>query len=263
MKKYYKEILIYIKMSQSVYKYRIYCNTEADYVYSWGNTEPTTCPNDTAHSIDTNSIAIIETISTQTIKAEENSDGYFETTHVVMNIPTGSPGDITTYDVTWPMDIILWRTFITPTSDMIGDSISVLAAPETTVGVLTASASIGQTTISVNSTVLGNVSRGFLITLYDGVNKNVCGRCTEVNTTNSTISFQTAITNNFSAGTAVKISIYVLNNINITDTTTIDIGTKGFKGKGVPSGLIMRVYYTNNSGTSKIVRWRPEYYSVG
>ena len=54
------------------------------------------------------------------------------------------------------MDILLWKTILTPTPDMIGDTISVLAVPETTVGVLTVGASIGDTVLNVNSTVTDN-----------------------------------------------------------------------------------------------------------
>jgi len=250
-------------MTTEVYKYRIWCVTENAYVYSWGTVEPTTCPNNPAHTIDTNSITIVETVSTTAVTAEENSNGYFETTHIIMNVPTGSPGDVVTQDVTWPMDILLWKTLLTPTSDMIGDLISVLASPETTVGVAAVPINIGDTTISVNSTVTANTERGFLITLDDGVNKNVCGRCTAVDAIGGTISFQTPTVNSFAAGTPVKISVYVLNNIRIIDTNIIDIGAKGFKGKTIPVGLILRIYYTNNSGTSKTVVWRAEYYANG
>ena len=68
--------------------YRIWCDTESAYVYTWDTVEPTTCPNDSGHAIS-GPIVIMETVSTQTIKAEENSDGYFETTHIVMDVLTG------------------------------------------------------------------------------------------------------------------------------------------------------------------------------
>ena len=250
-------------MTTSVHNYRIWCVTESAYVYTWGTETPTVCPNNPAHTIDANSITIVETVSTNAVTAEENSNGYFETTHIIMNVPVGTPGDIVTQDITWPMDILLWKTLLTPTSDMIGDVISVLASPETTVGVATAPVNIGVTTINVNSTVTANTQRGFLITLDDGVNKDVCGRCTAVDANAGTISFQTATVNSFTAGTPVKISVYVLNNIRIIDTNIIDIGGKGFKGKTIPVGLTLRIYYTNNSGTSKTVVWRAEYYANG
>jgi len=41
-------------------KYRIYCNDCADYIYTWGETTPTTCPINTSHDIDVESITIID-----------------------------------------------------------------------------------------------------------------------------------------------------------------------------------------------------------
>jgi hypothetical protein len=44
------------------YVYRVWCVTEAAYVETdWGTSAPTECPNNPAHEIDTNSIAIIKT----------------------------------------------------------------------------------------------------------------------------------------------------------------------------------------------------------
>jgi hypothetical protein len=44
------------------YVYRIWCVTEGAYVETgWETTEPTECPNDPGHTIDTDSIAIIKT----------------------------------------------------------------------------------------------------------------------------------------------------------------------------------------------------------
>ena len=106
--------------------------------------------------------------------------------------------------------------------------------------------------------------RGFLVNLYDGVNNNVLGRCTNVNAGAGTISVETPVTNAFAAGTTyVQIGVFVLKDIYVADTATIDIGLKGSKGKTVTAGMILRVLYTNNSGTSKTLRWRSEYYNLG
>ena len=50
-------------MTTTVYKYRIYCNTEAAYVYTWGTSEPTVCPNNNGHSINTSLTSVVETVS--------------------------------------------------------------------------------------------------------------------------------------------------------------------------------------------------------
>lgn len=47
----------------TVHQYRVYCQTEGAYVYTWGSTAPTTCPHNTGHTIDTNSISIVDTVS--------------------------------------------------------------------------------------------------------------------------------------------------------------------------------------------------------
>jgi hypothetical protein len=161
------------------------------------------------------------------------------------------------------MNVLLWRTLITPTTDMIGDSMSVVASPETTIGVATATVNIGDTVLYVNSTVTDNIWRGFLVNLFDGVNKDFLGRCTAKDAGAGTITVQTAPTHSFAPGSAVQIGVYTLKDIHISDTSTIDIGTKGFKGKTITAGMKLRVLYTNNSGTSKTLRWRPEYYNLG
>lgn len=258
-------------MTTQVHKYCIWCDTESANVYTWATSTPTVCPNNNTHSINTNLTTIVETVSSNQVEvtsgkiiAQENSDGYFETSHIEMSISSGTPGAITPHDVTWPMDFLLWRTLFTPTADMVGDYISVVASPNTTIGVLTAPVTPGTTTFNVNSTVTANMMRGFLVNLYDGVNNNILGRCTNVNVGAGTITVQTATTNSFAAGTTyVQIGIYVLKDIFIADTSIIDIGLKGSKGKTITAGMILRVFYTNNSGTSKTIRWRYEGYLQG
>jgi len=52
--------------TEEIYKWQIYCITEEKNVYEWGATTPTSCPNDTpgetAHTINTETIAIVETL---------------------------------------------------------------------------------------------------------------------------------------------------------------------------------------------------------
>ena len=244
--------------------YKLLCLTEQKIIYGWGSSPPTICPNSQYHEIVAESVKEVKNYNDESI-VSENSEGHFETTHIVMEIPSGTPGDVTEHDVSWPMDILLWRTLLTPTNDMIGDTITVAAAPETTVGVLMAPSSISDTTFNVSPTAVDpeNMSRGFLITVDDTVNKDVLGRCIAVDSGAGTITTDTAASYAFAAGTPIKISIYVIKDLQIVNTNTIYVGDKGFRGKLVPAGVILRVYYTNNSGTAKTLLWRPEYYNMG
>lgn len=43
-------------------KYKLFCITESNYVYTWSDTEPTSCPEHPTHEIDLSSMAVIDTV---------------------------------------------------------------------------------------------------------------------------------------------------------------------------------------------------------
>ena len=53
-------------MSDTVYQYRLYCETEDAYVEVWDTEAPTVCPNNNGHTIDTDSITVIDKITQDT-----------------------------------------------------------------------------------------------------------------------------------------------------------------------------------------------------
>jgi hypothetical protein len=54
-------------MASEVNRYRYFCQTESNYVYKWDTTKPTTCVNNVAHTIDSNSITIIDSVANQSV----------------------------------------------------------------------------------------------------------------------------------------------------------------------------------------------------
>jgi len=50
------------------YKYRVYCNTDSKNEETLALTEPTTCPTNTAHTIDSSKTVIIETKAPNIVK---------------------------------------------------------------------------------------------------------------------------------------------------------------------------------------------------
>lgn len=57
-------------------RYRVYCQTEDDYFYVWLSDDdgaPTTCPNNSAHTIDTNQTTIVETIEKKDVNVVSSS----------------------------------------------------------------------------------------------------------------------------------------------------------------------------------------------
>lgn len=247
-------------MSNSLYK--LFCNSEGKVVRVWGSTPPTTCPNNNTHDIALDSIREDHQFNNKII-TEENTTGDFETEDITMEIPQGVPGEVSEHDVTWPMDFLLWKTILKPSSEMIGDLITVLAIPETTVGAIVAPINIGDTTFYVDPGIFNYIKRGYVITLDDTTNKEFLGRITHIDSVSGTITTENATAYGYNPGTPVKMSIYVIKNLYMSDTDPIEIASKGIKGKSIQSGGILRVYYTNNSGTYKMFRWRTEGYNDG
>lgn len=56
----------------TVYNYRIWCVTEQAYVYVWSTTEPTTCPNNNGHTIDSSQTTIVNEVSTTNASTSDN-----------------------------------------------------------------------------------------------------------------------------------------------------------------------------------------------
>lgn len=54
-------------MTTEVNYFRYYCNTESNYVYKWDTVNPSQCPNNNTHTIDSNSITIIDTVKTNDV----------------------------------------------------------------------------------------------------------------------------------------------------------------------------------------------------
>jgi hypothetical protein len=65
----------------TVNKYSIYCNTEAATVHVWAESEPTVCPNNNGHTIDTESISIVDTVKSNFVELDQvakTSDNFLQ-----------------------------------------------------------------------------------------------------------------------------------------------------------------------------------------
>ena len=57
-----------------VNKYRLWCETENAYVYDWAEEEPTTCPNNTSHTIDETKTTISDTVGDDSVSISNTVD---------------------------------------------------------------------------------------------------------------------------------------------------------------------------------------------
>lgn len=75
----------------TINKYRLLCTTDSTDEYSWGTTEPTTCPTNTAHTIDASKTTIVDKVEENTVTVNEGGNslgGWFKVKGEKIIIPT-------------------------------------------------------------------------------------------------------------------------------------------------------------------------------
>jgi hypothetical protein len=246
----------------TIYKYRIYCSTDSKYEYQWNEEEPNKCPVNTSHSINTGLTTIVEIREPNliTIKEEDTPTGGHFCTEVVKIEATANV--ITTVDSSWPFPITgLLVSFITNDTHE-GDSVDIAVAPDTIIGAITSNMTSGNVIANVQQSVIDNISVGFYVTLWDGVNTHNCGRVINKNTVDKQITIEIPTTTDFliTRTTYVKITPYYVKNFELGPPWKYDFGTSKIGGTYIPSNTIVRVLYHNTSPeTDKIIRAQVEY----
>ena len=245
--------------------YRIKCTTDDKFEY-WTLLEtdpaPTTCPTNTAHTIDTGSVVVIKTIADNIVKVREESietGGNFQCDTVTIDVATG-PGVVTQADFTWPIPVSMLDMELIVIDDNLGDNACNVIAPDTIIGVLTATAATGATGIYVNSTVINNSMVGYELNLLNGADNDKLGRILAIDKENSKINIEHATTQSFPAiSTYVRQSVIIVKNFNFSSARSYHIGTNKIGGSYLPANVISRVEYTNNDSFSKKFYTKLEY----
>lgn len=242
--------------------YSVFCIAENKYVDVWGTTKPTLCPNDHAdRSINPVLTKINQTISEKKIIVEEPSDGYFQTETIVIDIPSGTPGLVHSHDISWPVDILVWRTRWQTGSDNIGDTFNIIASPDKVVGTITQETTAGTNIIHVDHALTQEAIKGLELVLVNGGTTENLGRIITIDNTNDCLTMEKNAVNTFPTGSIIQLNLFVAINMRILhNDQKIRLGDKGFKGKQLPANTVLRINYTNNSGTAKQMDWQVEYY---
>ena len=237
----------------TVYYWRIKCETDNKYEYIWAEETPDKCPTNTAHTINTGTIASIDKREPNLMEIKEESvstGGHFQCITKTINTDASSTS---TSNYTWPHPISVLAVYLVTTSVHEGDVVDLTVAPDTTIGVLTADASIGATTLTVSQTVIDNTAVGFWLKLNDGVNQDDLGRVLSVDVVAKTITVENALTHNFATATPSYLiqTVYMMKDYEIGPPWEYVVGESKIGGSYVPANTNIRVVYTNNGLVSK------------
>ena len=175
--------------------------------------------------------------------------GRYQLVHTKIVAPANQT---TSHTMSFDADINLASAIFEFTGESKGDIVCWAAAPNTTIGVLTAPASIGDTELTVSSTVIDNIDYLFRVRLasasdptntYEDV-----GVVTAIDEDGSTITVKTPLTQIWSAGTTlVQITQILINDVEIGPLDTrIKIGQDTMRTSHISAGVNLVCEYKNN-----------------
>lgn len=248
----------------TVYRFEIYCETEAKWVDYWHTSLKGVCPNNKSHTVTAGSDHNIQEVNEQTVKVREESgitggnfilDGRnWDCIPVSQDDGYGPGVTVTTHIWGYPIGVLgLWASF---RENNMGDVIDIVANPETPVGVLTAPALAGDTVLNVSSTVIQYMKRGYDLYITDGVNTEDLEAVTNVDMANSQVTVIKPLQNNYSplSPTIIKMSVYFVKNMEIGAIGRFAVGTTKIGGAMFPAGVSIVVkYYNKTNETKRIV----------
>jgi hypothetical protein len=243
----------------AVYEYRVWCTTDNAWFTTWGEEEPTVCPDNSGHAIDASKTYITRKVSETQMEVKEEdvpTGGHYQVQCHAFDCP-GPATTKTTHDITYSENVSGLAFGWNSDADMEGDVVDLSVAPNTTIGAITADVGAPDTVINVSSTVTDNIDVGFIVTLFDGTNTSVCGKCTAKDAGAGTITVETAPGQAFLAATPtyVQMTVYMMRNFEIGPPGRYIIGESKIGGSFVPAGTTIRVEYVNNGANQ--VRFRP------
>lgn len=239
----------------TVYKWKIYCTTEDAFIEGWSETEIKTCPNDTAHTVNPDSVSKVDQVSPNTVSIIQGAPptGSLSTTPVggfyrILGKAFDCPVSTTTDNTfSFPYPVAVTGAYIPVSSDMKGDILNVYAAQNVNVGVLTAGVAASATVIPVSLTVIQNVFIGRKVRITDGVNTTDFIEVISKNTNTNEITLATGITFAFAAGSLVKLCIHYVKDMEFSEPGMYKIGVSNVNGTYIPTNIPITLSYTNNS----------------
>jgi hypothetical protein len=245
-------------MSKNINKYQLRCSSENNLVYTWSETTPSKCPNNTNHLIDLSSIKIIDNVIQNTVTILQ-SDGATGEHFCVESKQLIIPANSTVHtDYTWPYPISVMTINWECDSSHIGDVINGYVVPNTTIGAITSNITQGDTLINVSSTVFQYIKVGFFVTVTNGYTTINFNEVLVLDKINNTLLLKTPASTSLNAPAYVKMTIRNMRNV-ILHSGITNLANKHVGSSALPANKVARLEYTNNGNVEKTFNTWIEY----
>jgi hypothetical protein len=205
---------------------------------------PTVCPKNESHT-NLSDIAILKKhdLSIQGVKEIEvdGLDPDNASTKIKGLNFDAVGGDWTNKDFsfTYPVDLLMAEGHGGFVED--GDIIEFVVAPDTIIGVVYASANLGDEWVTVNPTVLANLKAGHFVRFGNANDDEHL--VTVVDIANSRIGISPGLTENKTAGENVLRSVKYVEDVELQPNEYINLGGQTFGAVAIPANTILRVRY--------------------
>ena len=165
--------------------------------------------------------------------------------------------------IKWPYDIILISGTVYVTSEMVGDSLELLITPNTLIGSLDSSLSVGDTSCYVSDSALANAGYGDYLNIYTEEEDShgvLISRIKEVVPEENKVVFLEPTDVSANAGTLLSKTIKMLPHVYFANESNIDIGKNITSGLRLSSGASIHIhYYTESTDLPKKAAFFLEY----
>jgi hypothetical protein len=144
---------IIINIMATIYEWTLYCNTEACSKKVWSITAPTTCPTNTSHELNPNSIWQSGELSQSLIRIQEETiptSGNFKTESYRINATASTTSSVL---ISWPYPISALQMNFVSTPEQMYDKMSLSIGENAIIGALTATVTPNSAWVSQDYTV--------------------------------------------------------------------------------------------------------------
>lgn len=245
-------------MDLTIFKFRIYCLTENNYNYTWDSIEPTKCPNNTEHTIDLNSITVLDEVKSNAVSIiqQKNTGEFYRAESRKVIAPVG----LSNHDFVFPYDISVLTVGIDTKVENKDDIVNVFISPNTIIGVLTQTTEENDTEITVSQTVIDNIKKGFKVIIFSGGIYYDLGECLDINKIDMKITLSQALPQIFTVGSYICMSINNIKNFILCNDVHYILGQKTIKSTFLPTGTIVRLQYNNVGNETHNLYFSFDYY---
>lgn len=242
-------------MAQSLnYTWYIFCSTEGTFKIVNQKVKPTTCPDNSSHSIDDSKSTYSVALATPDLLANTATQGYYSSEGISF---VCAPNVVTSYDRIFPYDVCVLNGKMIIEDSNQGDSLDILVTPSLTIGTVTQNAVLGDTKLYCNDTVINYSAKGIYLTINNETDRYYVK---SVGFNDSSVILTSPLVKNYLAGSSIQRTVEILKNFTIPSKSIIPLGESNPTTTFIPAGFVIRFVYTNKSIVSKSFNFLLSYF---